>query len=98
MLIRVKVIGSGTESDPFRAPLPRYNMVTNVDADGTVVVDVPDRYAPDDAPAAGHPLRPNLGGRGVLIGLTPKQLADWQNKLEQAFSRNKRNIDVRCVQ
>jgi hypothetical protein len=47
-VVRVKLIGSGTAKDPFRAPLPFYNELLTNYSEGWVLAQVPDSEFPDE--------------------------------------------------
>lgn len=94
MFIRIKMRGTGTEDDPFRCPFPNYRMVTERDALGRCIIQIPDRDAPPETDAIGTPLYPILNGIPVLIGLRPAQKLAFLVRLRRLFDRIKDRIDA----
>ena len=51
MMIRMQLIGSGTQTDPFRVDLPTYSGVVTNEATGRAFADVPAVDVPADVAA-----------------------------------------------
>lgn len=51
MIVRLALIGSGTNTDPYRVDLPTYGNVVTNETTGRALVDVPDIDVPPDVAA-----------------------------------------------
>lgn len=85
MYLRLQLLGTGSDTDPFRVSLPSYTVVSMDTATMQAIVSCGDRVGPSNPPAKGTPLYPMLGDMFVLIGLPPSDLAAWWAKLEKAY-------------
>lgn len=85
MIIRLALIGSGTQGDPFRVDLPTYtNAITN-EATGRAFVDVPDIDVPDGV-AAFVRANPVSDLTSPLPGEFPPSLArQWAEHLARRY-------------
>lgn len=85
MLIRMRISGTGAESDPFVAPFPVYNLVSIDLQSRRAIIEIPDRFAPDEADAPGSANRPVLEGRPTLIRLSGQRMAHWVEKVRRHY-------------
>lgn len=97
MFIRVRVVGTGTEDDPFRVPLATYRMVRPIDANNRVIVQIPDADEPDEHDDPGTPLYPFLAGVPVLLGLRPIQKLSYLAKLRRRYERIMDRLDIEGI-
>lgn len=90
MFVRLVMLGSGTQLDPYRVPLPTYNMVEQDIPNMTAIVEVPDRRGPPDVPAPGSPLWQTINGRRVLVGMPAGFVISWWAMLARDYEKGGR--------
>jgi len=85
MIIRLALIGSGTNTDPFRVDLPTFSDVITNEATGRALVNVPDYDVPDGV-AAFVRANPVSDLTSPLPGEFPPSLArQWQDHLARRY-------------
>lgn len=82
MRLRMPFVGGSDPGDPFRVPMPTYNMVQFVPAPMSAIVTVPDEDSPDDVDAPRTTNRPIINGVPVVVGMSASQLSAWRVKLD----------------
>ena len=87
MRIRVKLIGSGTQADPYRVPLPTWQLAAEPDIPGmTAIVDILDVTHPFDAATmAALPKTGTVAGPAVTA-LTVPQTTAWNQYLDKMYT------------
>lgn len=86
MIVRVALIGTGTERDPMRVPLPSYNGLTDNPTAGRAFVDVLTDDVPADVQAfiAANPVD------DLVVPLpspfTPALAASWSDHLTTRYA------------
>lgn len=83
MWIRLPLIGSGVDADPYRVAFPRYRNLIEDIPNMRAIVEIDERDAPPSVDGDGTALRPNIGGRFVTIGLRPGQRLLWLARLSK---------------
>lgn len=88
MLVRVKLLGSGTPEDPHRANLPAYKEVLTLVDQGIVYALIPDTEHPDlhEHPSATFE---KTGHGDALIGLGPDGYKLWYSHLDDRYQERK---------
>jgi hypothetical protein len=85
MIIRCALIGSGTDSDPYRIDLPTFSGVVTNEATGRAFVDVPSIDVPSDV-AAFVAANPVVDLTSPLPSPFPASLArSWQDHLARRY-------------
>lgn len=90
MFVRVVMLGSGTQLDPYRVPLPTYNMISQDVPNMTAIVEVPDRRGPPDVPSGNQPFWQTIDGRRVLVDMPAGMLVSWWAMLARDYERGGR--------
>lgn len=85
MLVRMPMIGAGTNADPLEVALPTWRCIVADEVGRWMIVDVPPEDAPDDVDAPDTPRRPRLSGLPVVVGLTVAQRVKWHLKLARRW-------------
>lgn len=88
MLVRVKLVGKGTNDDPHRANLPTYQELLTIVDDGHVYALIPDSDHPelDKHPSA----KTIMTGHGAaLIGLDESGHGEWHSHLDSRYKEHK---------
>ena len=86
MIIRLRTIGQGTETDPFRVDLPSYRSLINDPVTSRALVDVPDVDVPADVAAfvAAHPVSDLV--MPLPSPMTPGLAAVWREHLARRYN------------
>ena len=85
MIIRVALIGSGTNTDPYRVDLPTYSNVVTNETTGRAFADVPVSDVPADVAAFGAAY-PTLDLTTPLPVPFPQSLANaWAEHLARRY-------------
>ena len=88
MLLRVKLKGSGQEGDPWRAPLPTYNLLTWNSSAGWALVVIPDEVMGlGPADLAGEGVENTLHGV-YLPNPSPALLAKLHARLDERYQEH----------
>lgn len=84
MRIRLHLEGSGTEDDPITVRFPHWRMVAIDYERGVMVVDIPDRAAPDNIRqiAAANP-PPTVDSGGIIV--PARALDEWRRYLDAVY-------------
>lgn len=85
VFMRFEVVGTGTPDDPFRPPLPTWDLVDIDYVNRAAIVDVPRTDIPAIYLNAGNPVRRVLKGLDVLTGLDPSVLQAWRAHLIKRY-------------
>jgi hypothetical protein len=88
MLVRVKMLGSGTVKDPYRAPLPEYNEVLTLHDQGLVYALIPDETHPELDKHASAKVE-KTGHGPALIALDAAGHASWHSHIDKRYQERK---------
>lgn len=86
MKVRVEIVGTGADSDPYRADLPMYFSSDFDYKNKRVIVDIPDR----DVPASMLAMTADTTTMDPIHGpvktkVNQKELADWYQHLDGIY-------------
>lgn len=101
-LIRVRMLGAGTQTDPFRAALPIFSRLIRDDetpfgiqAPRACIVEIPDNLWLEPEGAETQPLTINVVGIGVVIRqLNPQHRARMLANIKALWRERKDTYDV----
>lgn len=85
MLVRVTLTGSGTDADPWRVPLPTFNLRDISIVGGFAIVEVPDADVLSLGVTLPFDTIQIVKGQPVVTTLTPQQLDDWYAQLQKRY-------------
>lgn len=96
MLVRVKLIGSGVDGDPFRAPLPNYANVLSLHDQGVIYALIPETEHPelDKHPSAKFE---DTGHGPALIELNDAAHNAWYEHLDDRYQEHKHEFRPEIV-
>lgn len=79
--LRVEMVGSGTETDPFHCDLENYVLVQADYVNMRAIVEVPNRLMPDGWQQLPDARVIDPAGRRIITSLTLADLQNWHAKL-----------------
>jgi hypothetical protein len=89
MKLQLKSVGSGTDKDPFRAPLPTYTTMSHDETAKVIVIDVPSHAHPfSDQELANMPTK-NHPEHGVIHVPTDVHLSKLHTWFDKRYKERK---------
>lgn len=80
-IIRLVMLGNGSELDPWRADLPSYSTLTTDEVNMTITVSCGSRVGPPQLPPFPSEYWTTENGTNILIGLPQSGIQAWWQRL-----------------
>lgn len=85
MIIRLVMLGTGGEFDPFRADLPNHSVMTTDQVNMTITVSAASRVSPRAVPPPGTMYWSTENGVSILVGMPEDLVMAWWAQLAAMY-------------